>query len=165
MPPRATKSVQGSCKRPREREKGRKGNGTSIHEEPGSTEDDGDDGDAGQDVLLVAAVQIAFHPRPEAACSTSTVGLCFARHFGYRFSSLLFPSFARSSRGFPVEAKLRSPPQEREKPTSSKYEVQADKRKRKGRVNLVKRKGERDKLSLNFGLTRDISFVLLIYLM
>lgn len=40
---------------------------TSGGEEPGDAEDGGDDGDARDDVLLVAAVEVVVHPRSESA--------------------------------------------------------------------------------------------------
>lgn len=46
--------------------------GTATHEIPRDSEDGTDDGHANEDVLLVAAVEIVFHPRSESSSSSSS---------------------------------------------------------------------------------------------
>jgi len=59
---------------------------SSVHEEPRDTEDDGDNGNAGHDVLLVPTVEEALHSRSETPSSSSSpsvsaIGFCLAAHF------------------------------------------------------------------------------------
>lgn len=58
--------------------------GTAIHENPRGSEDDAEDGHANEDVLLVAAVEIVFHPRSEPSSSpvnTPAAAAAFGSHF------------------------------------------------------------------------------------
>lgn len=60
--------------------------GTAIHEIPRDSEDGTDDGHANEDVLLVAAVQIVFHPRSESSSSyASAVDAAAAAAFSCHF--------------------------------------------------------------------------------
>lgn len=50
---------------------------TSAHEEPWGAEDNGDDEDAGEDVLLISAIEIVLHPRSEPAAIAARHRLLF----------------------------------------------------------------------------------------
>lgn len=57
---------------------------TAIHENPRGSEDDAEDGHANEDVLLVAAIEIVFHPRSEPSSSpinTPAAAAAFGSHF------------------------------------------------------------------------------------
>lgn len=63
--------------------------GTAIHEKPRDSEDGTDDGHANEDVLLVAAIEIVFHPRSESSSSSaaSAVDAAATAAFSCHFNS------------------------------------------------------------------------------
>ena len=56
---------------------------TSAHEVPRDGEDDGDDGNASHDMLLIAAVEVVLQSGLETSTSSSNLAFCVATHFHF----------------------------------------------------------------------------------